>query len=126
MSNFQCPYCGMTNIDCGKEGYKTHKKLSLKKQLKKIEKVIEPYQDGFEAEALSLPIAIESILERMKQKGNELLAEKNALQIGYDEHIARVKGLEKENETLKSLNKHLTENGLFSQRHFKEENERLN
>lgn len=34
--------------------------------------------------------------------------------------------LEKENETLKSLNKHLTENGLFSQRHFKEENERLN
>ena len=33
--------------------------------------------------------------------------------------------LEKENETLKSLNKHLTENGLFSQRHFKEENERL-
>lgn len=33
--------------------------------------------------------------------------------------------LEKENETLKSLNKHLIENGLFSQRHFKEENERL-
>ena len=33
--------------------------------------------------------------------------------------------LEKQNERLKSLNKHLTENGLFSQRHFKKENERL-
>lgn len=71
MSNFQCPYCGMTNIDCGKEGYKTPREIELEETIEKIEKVIEPYQNGFEAEALSLPIAIESILERMKQKGNE-------------------------------------------------------
>lgn len=100
MSNFQCPCCGMTNIDCGKTGFKTPREIELEETIEKIEKVIEPYQDEFEAEALSLHIAIESILERMKQKGNELLAEKNALQIGYDEHIARVKGLEKENERL--------------------------
>ena len=61
MSSYKCPYCGMTNIDCGKAGFKTPREIEL----------------------------------------------------------------EKENETLKSLNKHLTENGLFSQRHFKEENERL-
>ena len=23
MSNFVCPTCGFTNIDCGKDGYKT-------------------------------------------------------------------------------------------------------
>lgn len=61
MSNFQCPECGMINIDCGKGVFKTPREIEL----------------------------------------------------------------EKENEALKSLNKHLTENGLFSQRHFKEENERL-
>lgn len=33
--------------------------------------------------------------------------------------------LEKENKILKSLNKHLIENGLFSQRHLKKENEKL-
>lgn len=60
MSNFKCSECGMINVDCGKEGYKTPREIEL----------------------------------------------------------------EKENETLKSLNKHLTENGLFSQRHFKEENEK--
>lgn len=70
MSNFQCPYCGMTNIDCGKEGYKTPQEIELEKTIEKIEKVIEPYQNEFEAEALSLPIAIESILEKMKQKGS--------------------------------------------------------
>ena len=24
MSNYKCPECGMINIDCGKEGYKTY------------------------------------------------------------------------------------------------------
>ena len=78
------------------------KQLAHKTQIiDEVEEVIKPYQEQIELDALSLPIAIESILERMKQKGNELLAEKNAFQIGYDEHIARVKGLEKENEILK-------------------------
>lgn len=32
MSNFQCPHCGMTNIDCGKEGYKTPREIELEKE----------------------------------------------------------------------------------------------
>lgn len=34
MSNFQCPHCGMTNIDCGREGYKTPKEIELEHKLK--------------------------------------------------------------------------------------------
>lgn len=81
------------------------KNYEINKTVNKIEKVIEPYQNNFEAEALSLPVAIESILERMKQKGDELLAEKNAFQIGYNEHITRVKLLEEKlTIALNSLN----------------------
>lgn len=38
MSNFQCPQCGMVNIDCGKEGYKTPKELEYEKALDEIER----------------------------------------------------------------------------------------
>lgn len=38
MSNFQCPQCGMVNIDCGKEGYKTPKELGYEKTLEEIER----------------------------------------------------------------------------------------
>lgn len=37
MSNFQCPHCGMTNIDCGKDGYKTPREIELEEKLKKYE-----------------------------------------------------------------------------------------
>ena len=40
MSNYKCPECGMINIDCGKEGYKTPKELRYEKALEEIEKVI--------------------------------------------------------------------------------------
>lgn len=40
MSNFQCPQCGMVNIDCGKEGYKTPKELRYEKALEEIKKVL--------------------------------------------------------------------------------------
>lgn len=40
MSNFQCPQCGMVNIDCGKEGYKTPKELGYEKALEEIDGVI--------------------------------------------------------------------------------------
>lgn len=39
MSNFQCPHCGMTNIDCGKEGYKTPREIELEEALKKIKAI---------------------------------------------------------------------------------------
>lgn len=33
MSNFTCPTGGLTNIDCGKAGYKTARKIELEKKL---------------------------------------------------------------------------------------------
>lgn len=33
MSNFICPTCGLTNIDCGKDGYKTDREIELEKKL---------------------------------------------------------------------------------------------
>lgn len=33
MSNFICPECGMNNIDCGKDGYKTAHEIELEKKL---------------------------------------------------------------------------------------------
>nr|DAW68052.1 MAG TPA: Rad50 zinc hook motif [Caudoviricetes sp.] len=32
MSNFTCPTCGLTNIDCGKAGYKTTREIELEKK----------------------------------------------------------------------------------------------
>ena len=44
MSNFTCPTCGLTNIDCGKAGYKTAREIELEKKLeiavKAIDKVL--------------------------------------------------------------------------------------
>lgn len=31
MSNFQCPHCGMTNIDCGWGKFKTPREIELDK-----------------------------------------------------------------------------------------------
>lgn len=33
MANFVCDSCGMVNIDCGKDGYKTEKELQLESEL---------------------------------------------------------------------------------------------
>lgn len=40
MSNFQCPHCGMTNIDCGRDGYKTPKEIRLEDKLNKIKNFV--------------------------------------------------------------------------------------
>lgn len=41
MSNFICPECGMTNIDCGGAGYKTPRELELEKELNLYKRAIE-------------------------------------------------------------------------------------
>lgn len=41
MSNFTCPTCGLTNIDCGKAGYKTAREIELEKKLKIAVKALE-------------------------------------------------------------------------------------
>lgn len=33
MSNFICPTCGMNNIDCGTDGYKTDREIELEEKL---------------------------------------------------------------------------------------------
>lgn len=37
MSNFKCSECGMINIDCGKEGFKTPRELELEARVKELE-----------------------------------------------------------------------------------------
>ena len=46
MSNFQCPECGMINIDCGWGNYKTPREIELEKEneiLKEKLKIAEEY-----------------------------------------------------------------------------------
>lgn len=45
MSNFVCPHCGMTNINCGKEGFKTLKEIKYEKALEEIEGKINNISD---------------------------------------------------------------------------------
>ena len=54
MSNFICEKCGMTNIDCGYQGYKTEREIELEKQLdreihinRKMKSALEKYADPF-------------------------------------------------------------------------------
>lgn len=39
MSNFVCPHCGMTNIDCGGKGYKTPREIELENIISEIKNV---------------------------------------------------------------------------------------
>lgn len=43
MSNFTCPTCGFTNIDCGKDGYKTAREIELEKMLEIAVKALRIY-----------------------------------------------------------------------------------
>lgn len=45
MSNFQCDKCGMINIDCGKDGFKTPRELELEKRVKELEEEIKELKD---------------------------------------------------------------------------------
>lgn len=40
MSNFICPTCGMNNIDCGKQGYKTDKEIELEEAIKAYKQIL--------------------------------------------------------------------------------------
>ena len=39
MSNFECPHCGMTNIDCGSVGYKTPREIELENIISEIKNI---------------------------------------------------------------------------------------
>lgn len=36
MSNFICPTCGFTNIDCGKDGYKTRREIDFEQEITRL------------------------------------------------------------------------------------------
>lgn len=46
MSNFICPTCGITNIDCGKDGYKTAREIELEKKLEIAVKALKRISDN--------------------------------------------------------------------------------
>lgn len=46
MSNFTCPTCGLTNIDCGKAGYKTAREIELEKKLSIAVKALRYYANS--------------------------------------------------------------------------------
>ena len=37
MSNYECPHCGMTNIDCGWGKFRTPKEIELESRVKELE-----------------------------------------------------------------------------------------
>lgn len=71
MSNFVCPHCGITNIDCGNEGYKTSREIELENIISEIEKVCledtHTFADGTQIRYDSLD-EILSIINKVKGK----------------------------------------------------------
>lgn len=50
MSSFICPTCGVSNIDCGKAGYKTNKEIEFEKENAKLkEECLERKKLNYEA-----------------------------------------------------------------------------
>ena len=41
MSNYECPHCGMTNIDCGWGKFKTPREIELEARVKELKKYIQ-------------------------------------------------------------------------------------
>lgn len=66
MSNFICPTCGMTNIDCGKSGYKTYREIKLEKKLEIAVKAINS--------AAEYLVCMEDLSEINNGKCNEQMA----------------------------------------------------
>lgn len=53
MSNFICPTCGLNNIDCGKQGYKTDRELELERRLQIAIKALEFARDNYPMRSLN-------------------------------------------------------------------------
>lgn len=74
MSNFICPTCGMTNIDCGKQGYKTDKEIELEKENKQYRSALMAIEvhtaalggdyEDLETSLLAIDGICESVLEK--------------------------------------------------------------
>lgn len=77
MSNFICPTCGLTNIDCGKDGYKTAREIELKKKLEIAVKALKwieeqadtPTQYDYDAEVIlkNVVFDVQQALKEIKE-----------------------------------------------------------
>ncbi len=63
MANFVCESCGMVNIDCGKDGYKTEKELQLEAELNRA---VQQY-NAVVAQNRSLQSEIKGLKEKLKE-----------------------------------------------------------
>lgn len=63
MANFVCEYCGMVNIDCGKDGYKTEKELQLEA---KLNRAVQQY-NAVVAQNRSLQTEIKGLKKKLKE-----------------------------------------------------------
>ena len=71
MSNFICPTCGLTNIDCGKAGYKTAREIELEKKVEIAVKVIDTIlNDEFILEHADAGLLMYLQVNRNKIKGD--------------------------------------------------------
>lgn len=73
MSNFVCPHCGMVNIDCGSEGYKTPREIELENIISEIKEIcikdVYTFADGTELRYDSLDDILD-IISKAKDKKN--------------------------------------------------------
>lgn len=63
MANFVCESCGMVNIDCGKDGYKTEKELQLEAGLNRA---VQQY-NAVVAQNRSLQSEIKDLRKELKE-----------------------------------------------------------
>lgn len=63
MANFVCDNCGMVNIDCGKDGYKTEKELQLEAELNRA---VQQY-NAVVAQNRSLQSEIKDLKKKLKE-----------------------------------------------------------
>lgn len=63
MANFVCESCGMVNIDCGKDGYKTEKELQLEAELNRA---VQQY-NAVVAQNRSLQSEIKDLRKKLKE-----------------------------------------------------------
>lgn len=62
MSNFKCSECGMINIDCGKEGYKTPREIELETVVIEVENRLKTLDE----EAVTYQLTEKTNYERIK------------------------------------------------------------
>lgn len=68
MSNYICPTCGTTNIDCGKSGYKTDREIELEKKLDIAVKALIIYKNlRYDGSVTNYEYIAREALEKIKE-----------------------------------------------------------